>query len=130
MLVRLRVKRGEVTAALAQAEEYAKRFPGNGTLALLHAKTLISSGHHKVAAQLLSSFKLLPCEGNTEAHSLFRESHLMLATERLKNGAFDQALLLINKAREWPESLGAGKPYPSELDERLEDWLACECYLK
>ena len=31
---------------------------------------------------------------------------------------------LIAKARLWPERLGAGKPYPADVDERLEDVLA------
>ena len=130
MLVRHHLKQGNPGAALTVADDYAKRFPTNGALALLHAKTLLASGHHDVAADLLSSLKLLPCEGNTEAHSLFRESYLMLAVERLKSGAIDQALRLIDTARQWPEGLGAGKPYPSEVDERLEDWLACQCDLK
>jgi Domain of unknown function (DUF5107)/Tetratricopeptide repeat len=130
MLARHYLKQGNPVAALAVAGEYAKRFPTNGALALLHAKALLASNRHEQASELLSSLKLLPCEGNTEAHALFRESHLMLAVLRLKAGAFDEALHLIDKAREWPESLGAGKPYPSDSDERLEDWLAYECYLK
>ena len=130
MLARHHLKQGSLVAALAVTEDYAKRFPTNGALALLHAKTLLASGRHEAASNLMSSLKLLPCEGNTEAHSIFRESHLLLAAERLKNGAWDQALHLIDAARQWPESLGAGKPYPSEVDERLEDWLVCQCDLK
>jgi len=130
MLARLQLKQGNPVAALAAADEYTKRFPTNGALALLHAKALLASNRHEQASDLLSSLKLLPCEGNTEAHALFRESHLMLAVLRLKAGAFDEALHLIDKAREWPESLGAGKPYPSDSDERLEEWLAYQCYLK
>ena len=30
-------------------------------------------------------------------------------------------------AREWPEHLGAGKPYPEDVDERVEDWMAAQC---
>ncbi len=130
MLVRHQLKQGNLVAALSVADDYAKRFPANGALALLHARTLLASGRHEVAAGLLSSLKLLPCEGNTEAHSLFCESYLMLAVEHLKSGAIDQALRLIDTARQWPEGLGAGKPYPSEVDERLEDWLVCQCALK
>jgi Tfp pilus assembly protein PilF len=130
MLARHHLKQGNPVAALAVADEYAKRFPSNGALALLYAKALLASNRHEQACDLLSSLKLLPCEGNTEAHALFRESHLMLAAQRLKAGALGEALHLIDKAREWPESLGAGKPYPSDSDERLEDWLACQCDLK
>ncbi len=37
------------------------------------------------------------------------------------------ALRSIDAARLWPENLGAGKPYPENVDERLEDWLAAQC---
>ncbi|MEJ7676153.1 MAG: hypothetical protein WKF59_26495 [Chitinophagaceae bacterium] len=36
----------------------------------------------------------------------------------------------IAAARLWPESLGVGKPYSEDIDERLEDWLAYESYAK
>jgi predicted Zn-dependent protease len=130
MLARYYLKQNNPVAALPVAADYAQHFPTNGALALLHAKTLLANGRYQAAADLLSSLKLLPCEGNTEAHSLFRESHLMLAAEVMKTGRLDKALRLIDTAREWPESLGAGKPYPTDVDERLEDWLACQCYLK
>ena len=32
---------------------------------------------------------------------------------------------MVNTARQWPESLGAGKPY--RVDERLEDWFTAQC---
>jgi len=130
MLVRYHLKENDPGAALAVAADYARRFPTNGALALLHAKSLMANGQSKGAADLLSSLNLLPCEGNTEAHSLFRESYLRLALERIRSGAYDQALQLIETARQWPEGLGAGKPYPADVDERLEDWLTYQCQLK
>jgi hypothetical protein len=30
-------------------------------------------------------------------------------------------------AREWPEHLGAGKPYQDDVDERVEDRMAAQC---
>ena len=46
----------------------------------------------------------------------------------MRQGAVIAALPFIAKAREWPENLGAGRPYDADLDERLEDWLAYQCY--
>ena len=54
---------------------------------------------------------------------------MLLAVERLQTGAFDDALRLVGIARQWPEQLGAGKPYPADVDERLEDWLTAHCYV-
>jgi tetratricopeptide (TPR) repeat protein len=130
MLARHYLKQGDLAAALAVAADYAGRFPANGVLALFHAKTLLATGHYQAAADLLDSLNLLPCEGSTEAHSLFREAHLMLAVERIKSGAFDEALRFIEKGRQWPEHLGAGKPYAEDVEERLQDWLTYQCQLR
>jgi len=127
MLARHYIKQGDLPAALAVAADYAGRFPANSVLALLHAKTLLATSHYQAAADLLNSLDLLPCEGSTEARSLFREAQLMLAVERIKSGAFGEALRFIETGRQWPERLGAGKPYSENVDERLEDWLTYQC---
>jgi tetratricopeptide (TPR) repeat protein len=127
MLARHYLKRDDPAAAFAVAADYARRFPANDTLALLHAKTLLLTGHNQAAAELLSSLHVLPAEGTTEARALFHEAFLLLAIERLQAGAFDDALRLVGTAREWPENLGAGKPYPADVDERLEDWFTAQC---
>jgi hypothetical protein len=31
-------------------------------------------------------------------------------------------------AKLWPTNLGVGKPYDTDIDERLEDWLNYQCY--
>jgi len=127
MLARHYLKQEQPPAALAVATDYARRFPVNDTLALLHAKTLLLTGQNQAAADLLSSLHLLPAEGTTEARALFHEAFLLLAVERLQAGACDDALRLVATAREWPERLGSGKPYPADIDERLEDWFTAQC---
>ncbi len=127
MLARHYLKRADPAAALGIATDYAQRFPANDSLALLRAKSLLLTGQHQAAAELLSTLRVLPAEGTTEARALFHEANLLLAVERLQAGAFDDALRLVNTARQWPETLGAGKPYPADVDERLEDWFAAQC---
>jgi tetratricopeptide (TPR) repeat protein len=127
MLARLYLQQNRFPEALSVAADSARRFPTNDVVAVLHAKCLVANDRFADAAALLSSLNLLPCEGSTEAHSLFRESNLMLASERLKAGAYADALKLIGVAQEWPEHLGAGKPYAEDIDERLENWLAYQC---
>ena len=128
-LARHCIKHNDPAAALAVANDYARRFPANDALALLRAKSLLLTGQHQAAADLLSSLHVLPAEGTTEARALFHEAYLLLAVERFQAGAFDDALSLVNTARQWPESLGAGQPYPADIDERLEDWFTAECHL-
>jgi hypothetical protein len=114
-------------AALTVAVRFHQLFPDNNVLSLLCAKTLVLDGQYQAAADLLVPLKLLPCEGSTDARATLREADLMLALQQMKAGSYDAALQLIAQAREWPENLGAGKPYAEDLDERLEDWLAYEC---
>ncbi len=129
MLVRHFLERGDPATALTVASDYAQRFPANGTLALLRAKVLLLSGQYWAAAEILGSLHVLPAEGTTEAHALYREANLLLAVSRLQTGALDDALRLVALARQWPERLGAGKPYPADVDERLEDWLTAQCHV-
>jgi hypothetical protein len=128
MLARHYLKEEDAAAALAVAGDYARRFPGNDSLALLKAKSLVRTGQHQAAADFLATLHVLPAEGTTEARALFREAHLLLAADRLQAGAAEDALRLVNTARQWPERLGAGKPYPADIDERVEDWLTAQCH--
>jgi hypothetical protein len=127
MLARHHFQHDDPAAALAVANDYCRRFPANDTLALLRAKSLLLTGQNQAAAEFLSSLHVLPSEGTTEARALFHEAYLLLAVERLRVGAFDDALRDVNTAREWPERLGTGKPYREDLDERLEDWFTAQC---
>jgi len=127
MLARHHLEHNDPATALAVATDYAQRFPANDALALLRARSLLLTGQHQQAADLLSSLHVLPAEGTTAARSLFREANLLVAVDRFQSGAFDDALRLVNTARQWPEKLGAGKPYPAALDERIEDWCVAQC---
>jgi tetratricopeptide (TPR) repeat protein len=126
MLAEDRLKRRLTAGALETAADYARRFPGNSAVALLHARMLMLDGRHAEAADLLSSLHILPCEGSSEARSMHREAHLWVATGRMKAGEWGESLKRVEAAREWPERLGAGRPYSEDCDEILEDWLAFE----
>ncbi len=129
MLARHYLKHDDAAAALAVATDYATRFPTNDTLTLLRAKSLLLTGKYKETDAMLTKLEVLPSEGTTEARALLREARLLSAIALLKDGASAEALKLTDAAREWPENLGAGKPFASELDERLEDWVASQCHL-
>jgi len=113
--------------ALETATRYFKASPGNYMLGMLHAKSLLLNGRFAEASDALGRLNVLPYEGATEARSLYREAELMVAAEEMKAGRAGAALGRVNAARAWPEHLGAGKPYPEDVDERLEDWLAAQC---
>jgi len=116
--------------ALDTAARYFKASPDNYILGMLHAKALLLNRQFAAASEALGRLNVLPYEGATEARALYREAELMVAVAELKAGHSDVALRRVTAARDWPEHLGAGKPYAADVDERLEDWLAAQCLEK
>jgi len=130
MLIERQLRRGAAAAALATARRYSRQFPGNYILGMQQAKALLANGLHREGADLLARLEVIPYEGSIEGRRLYREAHLMLAVRALKKGNGSAARREVDAARLWPENLGAGKPYPADVDERLEDFLAAQCLLR
>ena len=128
MLADRQLRRGNATKGLETAAAYASRFPGNYILGMLHAKALLANGRFDEAASRLARLNVIPYEGSSEGRRLHREAHLMLAVAALKKGDAALARREVDAARLWPENLGAGKPYPADVDERLEDFLAAQAF--
>jgi Tfp pilus assembly protein PilF len=126
MLAERQLRQGAAAAALETARRYSAQFPANYILGMLHVKTLLANGQYRESAARLARLRILPYEGATEGRRLYREAHLMLAVEALRKGDGKGALREVDAARLWPENLGAGKPYPENVDERLEDFLAAQ----
>jgi tetratricopeptide (TPR) repeat protein len=127
MLAERQLRQGAPTRALETASAYAARFPENYILGMLHAKALLANGRYRESADRLARLRVIPYEGSVEGRRLYREAWLMLALEAFRKNDPSGALRSIDAARLWPENLGAGKPYASDVDERLEDWLAAQC---
>jgi uncharacterized protein DUF5107 len=126
MLAERQLRQGEKVAALETARRYAAQFPANYILGMLHVKALLANGRHRESADRLARLNVIPYEGSIEGRRLYREAHLMLAVEALRRGDRRTAQRETSAARLWPENLGAGKPYPEDVDERLEDYLAAQ----
>ena len=109
------------------AQRYRAAFPANYILGMLHARTLLLSGRVADAAAALDRLNVLPFEGSTDGRTLYREAQLLLAAEAFRGGKPAAAAARVAAAREWPEHLGAGKPYPEDVDERVEDWMTAQC---
>jgi Tfp pilus assembly protein PilF len=114
---------GDAARAREVVARYAAADPRNHVLGLLLARTLLATGRYAEADASLARLKVLPFEGATAGRALYREAKLLLAAEALRASNAEASLQLVAAAREWPEHLGAGKPYPENVDERLEDWL-------
>jgi Tfp pilus assembly protein PilF len=124
LLVDLALSSGDTAYALGAARRAHARFPGNDRLGLTLARALVAARRWGEADSALARLDVLPQEGASEAHTLYREAKLMLAVEAMAARRWKDAAALVAAAREWPERLGEGKPYEADVDERLEDWLS------
>ncbi len=124
---KLLVERAMADSAFSDAVRGAlalyRQHPRNSAVGMLYARALLRNGDDASARRLLDTLVVLPYEGSGEAHALYREANLLGAVDRLRARDTKGALILIARARLWPERLGAGKPYDADVDERLEDLL-------
>jgi hypothetical protein len=123
LLVNGALSSGDTSYAVAVARRYHARFPANEILGLTFVKALVAAERYAEADSALAPLDVLPQEGASEAHALYREAKLMLAVDAMAARRWKDAATLVAAAREWPERLGEGKPYQADVDERLEDWL-------
>lgn len=100
--------------------------PDNYMLGLTNARALLEAGMVEQADSLLGRLRVLPYEGAADGHALYREVKLLRAVRALRAGNVDSAGALVAEARLWPERLGAGRPYDSEIDARFEDLIAAD----
>lgn len=114
--------------ALVVAESFKKQNSNeNFIMDMLLAKTLLLNKKYKECDKLLSSMDVIPFEGSTDGRALYWEAKMMQAVTALKNKNYRTAIQFIQEAQEWPENLGAGKPYESDIDSRLEQYLQYVC---
>lgn len=118
--------RGEAHRALPLLERAARTWRGNYIVGIAFAKVLAASGRYASADSLLATMQVLPYEGAADARAIYREVKLMLTVKALAERQWVVAARRVKEAREWPEHLGAGKPYSADVDERLEDWLEAD----
>ena len=122
------VNNGNIQKAEELAKKYYLKYPQNFILELQYTKTLELNKNFETCISLLKNIQLLPSEGASEGHTIWRKANIELAQESMKAGKYRKALENIALARQWPANLGIGKPYI--VDERNEDSMALECYKK
>jgi hypothetical protein len=122
------LEEGRGDSAAVVARRYLQAGRSRPSLDLLYARAQLRTGRFAEVASFMDRLEVLPAEGAAEAHAVYREANLLSAVHRLNAREPSQALPLIEKARQWPERLGSGKPYAADVDERLEDWLAARAH--
>ncbi len=122
------IEKGNLIKAEVLARDFYKRNPQNYILGLHYAKVLEMSHKYAVCVSLLQKISVLPNEGATDGRTVWRNANIGNALDLMKNVKYRKAVESVGKARQWPENLGVGKPY--QVDERLEDFVALQCYKK
>jgi tetratricopeptide (TPR) repeat protein len=97
------------------------KMPSSYVLQFDLAKSLLFSGRFGASAAILDTITILPFEGARYGRETYRQAYVLFAAEAMKAGKFPDAIRRLDKAREWPERLGVGRPY--DVDNRLEDYL-------
>lgn len=115
-------------SALQLMQLYVKQHPNDYVMGMLYAKILLLNHQYAAADKLLTNLTIIPFEGATLSHELYRQTKLMESVDALKNKKNNQSLKFIQEAKQWPENLGVGKPYDADIDVRLEDWIAYKNY--
>lgn len=117
---------GDTLKALQLIKEQHKINPGNYSLCLYLAKMLETTESYESSVNLLAKTDVLPNEGATEGREIWRNANLGNALKLIREKQYKKALTSIEKARQWPENLGVGRPYI--VDERLEDYFELTCF--
>jgi tetratricopeptide (TPR) repeat protein len=117
MLSHLYDEYGDQVRSLKTVETIYRKNPADYRLAVPYAQALYRSGKYRECLSVLDKTNVLPFEGASGTRRLFHDAHLMMAMRYFTQKDFQKALQHTQKARLWPEHLGAGKPYnPSELE--------------
>ncbi len=119
-------KNGKLDLALQSALSIYKKYPEKPALAMDYAKALLHNHKFAECLEVLGRTTVLPYEGAWEGRDLYRQANLFLASRIIGQGNPKKAVLLAEKAKLWPEHLGAGKPH--DPDERLENFLLAVAY--
>ena len=129
-MVKLLVREGYPDKALETARKNYKTHPDNCVAGLQFANILNLNGKYSETLKTLSNIKMLPAEsdkwsGDIDAHSLFRETNIIIALNQMKAGKWKKALTYLADAETWPENLGWGEPYFP--DNRLTQFFSAYC---
>lgn len=114
--------------ALTLSEAAYKQFKGNFILGLQYAQALLNNGRYSACIKTLDAMHILPNEGSSIGKVVYEQAYLLYALDLIEGKKYAEALKKLDKAREWPESLGVGMPY--EPDNRIEDYLSAYCLNK
>ncbi len=110
---------------LTISTEAIKKHKDNPAIGIQYAIALINNGQYAKSLKTLEGMNILPSEGARLGKVVFEQASLFLSMDLIKNKKYGEAIKMIEKSKEWPETLGVGKPY--DVDTRIQDYLKIFC---
>ncbi len=120
LLFEFLTERRELDPALEIARKAAGAFPAEVPVRIDLVKGLMNKNLFAEAAAVLEEIKALPFEGASEIRALFSKTHFALGLEKFRAGDWASAIAEFERSKEYPETLGSGRPFDSE--DRLADY--------
>ncbi|MCX6143316.1 MAG: DUF5107 domain-containing protein [Ignavibacteriales bacterium] len=120
--------RTQYSEALEIAKSAVKKFSSSYVALFDLARSYVLNRQYAASLKILDTLTVLPFEGARYTREVYRQACVLAAAEEMKAGGYAKAAKFLEKARQWPERLGAGKPY--DVDNRLEDYLEGLCSKK
>jgi tetratricopeptide (TPR) repeat protein len=120
--------RTQYSEALEISKLAVKKFSSSYVALFDLARSFVLNRQYAAGLKILDTLTVLPFEGARYTREVYRQACVLSATEEMKAGSYVKAVRSLENARQWPERLGAGKPYG--VDNRLEDYLEGVCSKK
>lgn len=120
----------EYAAAAEVAGNYYLKHKDNFYIGDTYVKSLIALGEYRKADKIICNMRILPFEGQTGSHVMYRDIKLHLAAAAIDKGNYKEAFARIAEAELWPENLGVGRPYDNMIDSTMENWLRAIAYTR
>ena len=105
-----------------------KKFKGNYTLGLQHAKALLNDGQYAASVKTLEGMTILPFEGSSDGKTVYEQAYMLWALDLIGKKKYADAMTKLEKSKAWPENLGVGKPY--DADTRMQEYAEAFCLQK
>lgn len=112
---------GNYAGGIKILDRYYASHKSNFHIADTYLKLLIAAKDYHKADKVISEVNILPFEGQSGSHIMWRDIKLHLAAESIDNGKLKRAMRYVEESLEWPERLGVGRPYDDLVSEDLEN---------
>jgi Tfp pilus assembly protein PilF len=127
-LIEQYISLADYKTALPLSTEATGKFKDNFNLVLQYARVQLGNNQYEACLKTLEKTHIIPFEGSILGKYVFEQANLLLAIDLMNKKKYKEALVKLEKSKEWPESLGVGKPY--EPDNRMQNYLEAWCYEK